>query len=158
VEDYSYRVSSGDMPDGYSREYYGGLATFDGRALIYDPDEIKERLKTAITNMRAEKRSITSQIKDLANRLQKSAASGDKTGIRVVLGTELESSTGKHPNVATIADLFYAINAGNINLGEELYSDSPMAPEFVRSRKPFLEVAENLQAYLSKLPRRAKQR
>jgi hypothetical protein len=75
-----------------------------------------------------------------------------------VLGTELESSTGKNPNVATIADLFYAINAGNINLGEELYSDSPMAPEFVRSRKPFLEVAENLQAYLSKLPRSAKKR
>ena len=160
AEDYSYRVStsSGKIPDGYSLEYYGGLATYDGRALSYNVDEIKDRLKKAITNMKEEKRSITSQIKDLANRLQKSAASGDKTGIRVVLGTELESSTGKNPNVATIADLFYAINAGNINLGEELYSDSPMAPQLVRSRKPFLEVAENLQAYLSKLPRRAKKK
>ena len=70
-----------------------------------------------------------------------------------VLGTELESSTGKNPNVATIADLFYAINADNINLGEQLYADSPITPEFARSRKPFLEAAESLEAYLRKLRR-----
>ena len=156
-EDYSYRVLAGEIEEGSSREYYGGLATYldsyDRRALIYNADEIQERLKKAITNMKEEKRSITSQIKDLSNRLQKSADAGDKRGIMGVLGTELESSTGKNPNVATIADLFYAINADNINLGEQLYADSPITPEFARSRKPFLEAAESLEAYLRKLRR-----
>jgi hypothetical protein len=151
-----YQVKSGDtkggysdMKEGYSLEYYGGLATFNGTDLDYNAAEIRDRLKTAITNMKAKKRSITSQIEELSNRLKKSADAGDKRGVMGVFGTEFESAAGKNVNLATIADLFYAINAGDINFGEALYARRA-TPEFAESRKPFLEAAERLESYLKK--------
>ena len=66
-----------------------------------------------------------------------------------VFGTEFESAAGKNVNLATLADLFYAINAGDINFGEALYKRRT-TPEFEGARKPFLEAAERLESYLKK--------
>jgi hypothetical protein len=114
--------------------------------------DIKDRLKAAISNMMEEKRLITSQIKDISNRLNESAKEGDNKGIIRVLGTELESASGKNTKVATIADMLYAINSGDINLGEVFYKRR-IPPQVARSRRPYLEAAENLAAYLKKLER-----
>jgi len=152
-EDYVYRLKTGDIKQaGLSREYYGGLATYNGTYIFYNVKDIKDRLKAAISNMMEEKRLITSQIKDISNRLNESAKEGDNKGIIRVLGTELESASGKNTKVATIADMLYAINSGDINLGEVFYKRR-IPPQVARSRRPYLEAAENLAAYLKKLER-----
>lgn len=151
-EDYDYKVKTGKISEGHTEQYRGGLATYDGSTLIYYVVDIEDRLKSAITNMRADRRSISSQIKDISKRLQKALDSGDKRAIMGVLGTELESASGKNINIATVADLLYAIDVGESNIGESVYARR-FTPKLMRSRRPYLEAAEELAAHLKKTAR-----